>query len=117
MSVGSEKDKKLLSVLHSLMKSESSTEYYSDTKDECDEMSESSDGGESVERRVENDEYKMYAGPNDVQPGVEIEISTECKPCEDVEGSEDGNDRHDIRGTVKKGDEGDRKRSWLCFEG
>ena len=78
MSVGSEKDKKLLSVLHSLTKSESSTECYSDMKDECDEMSESSDGGESVERRVENDEYKMYAGPNDVQPGVEIEISTEC---------------------------------------
>ena len=106
MSVGSKKDKKLLSVLHSLTKSGSSTESYSETKDECDKMSESSDGGESVERRVENDEYNMYAGPNDVQQAMEIEISTECEPCKDVAGSEDGNDRHDVRGTVGKGDEG-----------
>ena len=69
-------------------------------------MSESSDGGESVERRVENDEYNMYAGPNDVQQGMEMEISTESEPCKDVEGSEDGNDRCDITGTVGKGDKG-----------
>ena len=99
MLAGSEKDKKLLSVLHSLMKSGSSTECYSDMKDEHDEMSESSDGGE-------NDEYNMYAGPNDVQQGMEIEISTESEPCKDIEGSEDGNDRHDVRATVGKGNEG-----------
>ena len=106
MSIGPEKDKKLLSVLHSFMKSASSIESYFETKDEHDEMSESSDGGESVEKRVENDEFNMYAGPNDVQQGMEIEISTECEPCKDVEGSEDGNDRCDVRGTVGKGDEG-----------
>ena len=96
----------MLSVLHSFTKSASSTESYSETKDECDEMSESSDRGESTEKKVENDEFNMYAGSNDVQQDMEIEISTECQPCKDVEGSEDGNDRHDVRGTVGKGDEG-----------
>ena len=58
-----------------------------------------------MERTVENDEYQMYTGPNDVQSGMEIEISKECEACKDIEGSEDGNDRCDIRGTIQEGDE------------